>query len=1532
MNTRVTMEWPLLRPKNGTLDAGFEELCRQLIAREPEAQDLSWIATGKIDGGVEYYAQFPHGSVWGMQAKWFLTSLEASEWKQVDKSVRTALSARPKLSRYTICFPMNLSDSPKTGRKTAREQWETRKSRYESWARDKGMTTEFVLWDDHALTTRLANPDNRGLLTFWFGGPLFSEDWFRRRSEDAIERAGRRYTPALNVNTPLAKLIDGLTINDRFLNDFETCVKAIRKHQRVLQGEDIVAVAHARALEISDCIQLLVTASRALSADAFALTNWNELGGAAAAASSSIYNILAAIHENSLAERGSDKTNDEKHQYERHELCELAHVLHMASQFCASSSAELAASPALLLVGTAGTGKTHFLCDVVDMLTKDDKPAVLLFGDQFELSNPWKTIAAELELPFSHEELLGSLQSIAEMKRTRALLVVDALNEGVGAKLWRESLPQLIQQVSRFPNVGLVISVRDTFESSVVRRDVASKLVRAVHRGFAYSPLEAQRIYFAGYSIVEPSTPLLLPEFENPLFLKLFCEGLEARGLHEIPRGVEGVSAIFNFYLETINQQISAAIDADPDDKLVIRALNELALALANAPRRALTKADAKAIVEKVAQATSGWQRSLFNQLLSSGALTDMAIGSEIRIRFTYERLADHIVARKILEEARDNFDFIAAAESAIAKITSDDNFWANAGIYEALVVQMPELLGQEAVDLGSETRSRWQSAAFLKSLAWRSPSAVSTRTIELVKEMLNDPSQGSEAVEAVLSCALIIDHPLNADWLSQRLIGMTLPGRDEVWTIPISDGFSDGSSLERLIFWALHGAFGASGTSSNARTTRRLAMIALLWSCTSSSRVLRDRATKAIVALLDHSGEGAAEITSSFWLCNDPYVVQRLLASMAACTMRLNAPSDDLKRLAEAVLRLTKEHGLAVDLLSRDSARSIVLRARALGALEETDDLSLVTPPYGAQPPKHLPSDVRQFQRGDWLKVTQADRDKGGTGLLRVKSSLEHVGDFFRYVIELDVGSTWLAIRRDEPIPQTRREIERELAATFTDVQSKAWEAYDFLSNRSLWKFEYVVVGGKRSIARADVDEAQEQKERRAHRKAVAAAKARLTRLLAPEQRLLLKAFGDAPDRLPQYDNRKAANWIYRRVVELGYANEAFGLYDESVSDREWGREPGALERIGKKYQWIAFFEFEARLADNYRLLDDSFGDSERAIEYVSPHQVVSRDIDATILVNETFQSPYGPHEPAWWSAEMYDAWLSDRSFDEWSHDKRHLPDVKKSLLVTDSDGVEWIALAMHLDWRESAESPVDDDDDYPRRKLWYLIFAYLVPRDKVDDYLGRSGRQQVSSHDTPRDEYRLLWGELFWSPAFEVDAFGMVVEHDENGDLQPSITTAHYLREHGRDKSSDESYVISFPIREIIKGVGAVGSDPERGAWLDVDGEVVAFDPTVTTPGASALLVRRDALEAFLRPSPYALIWTILSEKQAFGGWNAVKATGRFEMTGTYVWREMQDEMLIEGSSDIQFIKWGQEARGRGRKTTRGKPPTKAPSHSTV
>src|SRR5207244_3568877 len=107
-----------------------------------------------------------------------------------------------RLTRYTVCLPVDRPDARLKGQKSCLERWNERVGQWNKWAAKKRMKVEFNFWGDHELTSRLSREENRGRHWFLFTHEQFTLEWFQKKLRAAIENAGERYSPVLHVDLP----------------------------------------------------------------------------------------------------------------------------------------------------------------------------------------------------------------------------------------------------------------------------------------------------------------------------------------------------------------------------------------------------------------------------------------------------------------------------------------------------------------------------------------------------------------------------------------------------------------------------------------------------------------------------------------------------------------------------------------------------------------------------------------------------------------------------------------------------------------------------------------------------------------------------------------------------------------------------------------------------------------------------------------------------------------------------------------------------------------------------------------------------------------------------------------------------------------------------------------------------------------------------------------------------------------------------------------------------------------------------------
>ena len=178
-------------------------------------------------------------------------------------------------------------------------------------------------------------------------------------------------------------------------------------------------------------------------------------------------------------------------------------------------------SESLFLVrGDAGVGKTHGVLDIANSRIKQELFSLVLFGDSFDLQDPWKTMMNELGIPESigADQFRVALNSAGEVTGYPLILFIDALNETKNFNRWLQWLPKIEYQIRELPYLKLCITCRENYINGVVPPKM--EISEYKHRGFFGVETEAQLLYANHYKVKNPPGIYFHKEFSNPLFLK----------------------------------------------------------------------------------------------------------------------------------------------------------------------------------------------------------------------------------------------------------------------------------------------------------------------------------------------------------------------------------------------------------------------------------------------------------------------------------------------------------------------------------------------------------------------------------------------------------------------------------------------------------------------------------------------------------------------------------------------------------------------------------------------------------------------------------------------------------------------------------------------------------------------------------------------------------------------------------------------------------------------------------------------------
>lgn len=813
----MNLDWSEIRPLNGSRAHGFEELCAQL-ARAESPGGAKFERKGTPDAGVECYCVFPDGSEWGWQAKYFRT-LETPQWSQLDQSVKNSLDKHPALTRYFVCIPLDRPDARVHGRKSMKQRWDERVEKWRAWAQERGLSVEFVWWGSSELLERLSRTEHIGRTYFWFDQRGFDDSWFRARLDEAVQAAGPRYTPEILVDLSIARDLESFGRSPTVFDDLKSRAKGIRRAFQTVSSLGRHEEDPSRAVStetLTSSLDEILDAMAQIEPVPIGKLPFAGIAEKITTALEETGKILEApsrLEDECLVEHLKKKTPSSPKWSSFGERRNIVYRLQSELDDARSSlerADSIAGGQLMLLKGKAGTGKTHLLCDFAKRRIETGAPTVLFMGQRFVSNDvPWTQVLRQLDLPnVNADAFVGALETTAQAAGRRALLIIDALNEGQGRSIWPAHLAAFLASVQKSPWIGVLLSVRSEYEALIIPEAIRNRAVSVLHSGFEGQEYEAAKTFFSYYGLEFPSTPILYPEFDHPLFLKTVCLGLKGTGQRRLPRGFHGITAVFDLFLQAVNGRLAKSLDFDPREQLVRAALEKLADRLGGTGARWMERGEAKAVVDALLP-NRGFEDSLYRGLVVEGVLSEgMRLQQEEprseSVYVSYDRFTDHLVADSLLRKHLDSSAPQAAFEEGgpLAFIwNGDTHLFVPPGLIEALCIQIPERTGRELFDLAPALYEQWWTGgAFRQSVMWRKPGAISDTTGQMLNRFIRHDRDMDGTLNVLLTVATLEAHPLNAEFLDKRLRRDSMPERDAWWSTYLHRAWKTQGAVDRLI------------------------------------------------------------------------------------------------------------------------------------------------------------------------------------------------------------------------------------------------------------------------------------------------------------------------------------------------------------------------------------------------------------------------------------------------------------------------------------------------------------------------------------------------------------------------------------------------------------------------------------------------------------------------------------------------------------------------------------------------------------
>ena len=982
----LNLDFNNIRHMSGSARDGFEEFVCQLARKEEIPCRKKFVRNGKPDGGVECYWILEDGSEVAWQAKYFCKAFDDSQYKQIDGSVKETLNTHPNLRRYIIAVPTDPSDAHVEGRMSMKKRID---GYVERWSELNPHVT-FEFWWASDLIERIQKPQNQGMSRFWFGNHEFADEYLIRFNAGSIKDLGKRYLPKLNIEVEATEYFDALSrgkLLEYFLEDeLGLAEKVCRRIERDKHCYD--------AFEKVECVRRAIRQikdTRVAGIDRIALDEFL----------TALLTLGEAVQDIAYKVVDKDVNNDESYRkYRRIDRLGID-VLHVYNDLHRDVM-RLINDPILILEGDAGVGKSHLMADVVLRREKEKQISLLFLGQKFITDeDPLTQIMRMLYFSGTSDELLEMLEAKAESTGHRIIIFIDAINEGHGLTIWQRNIRSFVDQIRRHPWLGLVMSIRSSYQPAILPWEEFGYdyCVRAWHHGFGINTQKAVQLFFKEYGLLYPTVPFLNPEFKNPLFLRLFCEGMKNNGYRKIPDGIKGITSVMNLFFEGVEKSLRKERHYPVTIKIVENAVRKFIAYTAIEGQHEMPINKAVDLLSDICPRVFV-EGELLDSLISEGVFSknvfykDDGMYGEC-IYLTYERFENMLQAEYLIDELQYDAE---ALENYVRTVKTPVN-----GLLESLAILLPERKGAELYDvLPNFRRSKAVVFAILSSLIWRDESTIDSHIDAYFAEFMDEDQFRDLLLVTVMEIGYYPGNYYNADYLHKTLAPMPLADRDAMWVPTLSrifGGFNN-RKIEEIINWA----WNESDEVVLDEKSVELGATLLSWFLASTNRQLRDTATKALVQLLHNRMQVLIPLLEKFSTVDDPYIHERLYAVVLGCAVKSKS-KEHLVGLCQYIYSkvFDVEGEVYPHVLLRDYAREVIEYAISIGKGLDIE-VNKIRPPY------HSSFENKPVPDEEIIAIYEGCRGyKDSPGLCNMLTSMftEHTtigysyGDFGRYTFQ---------------------------------------------------------------------------------------------------------------------------------------------------------------------------------------------------------------------------------------------------------------------------------------------------------------------------------------------------------------------------------------------------------------------------------------------------------------------------------------------------------------------------------------------------
>jgi len=968
------------------------------------------------------------------------------------------------------------------------------------------------------------------------------------------------------------------------------------------------------------------------------------------------------------------------------------------------------------------------------------------------------------------------------------------------------------------------LSIRDVEKEKIINEKnkycIEKEMVEIRHPGFDGIEIEAITTYCKAFGIDLPKIPFHIGKiFINPGMLYVFIKAIKELGIGYECNHINPLK-IFELYRKSLEKKFAQQFDEDEDMESIEEGINKVIEFGLN-----LENFEFEINYKKAGQKLKPIHSKLLSFLVSEGVFRKIDKKGKLYIRFTYQKFENFYIVNYILDNKPE----------LINKIIKTKNFM----LIEALITLYPQKFNKELYkDYPYILKNFFD--LYKRSVYFRDPNSITEKFLNDIREI-----DYKSYIEFLIYFSIYPNHRFN-NLLHKKLLKLKLVDRDYVWTIIINNIFIEKNNLIRqIINWTIKNEVPNESKYFYGRL--------LSWFLTSTNRELRDKATKALVNLYTNHLCEFLKILKEFENVNDLYVLERLYATLYGIILR--SEKKCFKEVAVYIYETIFDKDFVIEhILVREYA-SLAIK-HILNFLDlDFIDLKKINPPYNYHINWTLPD------------ISKEEVNKYKDDFFAIYHSTIH-RDFKKYIIypTFDKFLDLKIKNRPHKICEEFKKKKERYEKFFESLNEGQIKLYKhiqkFSLNNLLVKYENLNKDMLKLINEENINNPLEILIERESENSLESEQEFIDSLNEKQKKEYLVFIQNYNDRinLPKINLKNIKRFIFLEAIKFGWKKEYFEDYEKYLNHTD--RYDKKIERIGKKYQWIAYYKALAKVSDNYEIKDKR--DWSKIGEFKGAYQLnFVRNIDpSTVLVKK----PLLQNHKYWF--QINDKWQSlDLAHEEWIKSDKNLPSIEQFVNLEKELN---LAISFSIDSNKDLET---------YRNLYYHIDSFLIEKNELNSFIKWLKKYNFyGQHKLPQSSelYQIFLREYPNSEIFKYfddEYYSQFNWTNEYNDIKfPSkilLTTTEYMKESGGyDKSIEEPISIMLPNKWIINKMN-LNQNIMDGEWINNENKAVIYDPTIKKGNRffeeyRSLLVQRKEFLEFLDKENLSIIWILWGEKQ--------------------------------------------------------------------